>query len=69
VTPEQIKQDERYLAATKEAKRQARAAIRCLDEGLPFSAMLELHTAFGMAKQAFWVWQELEKEVPNSGTE
>jgi hypothetical protein len=67
--PEQIKQDERYLAAAKEAKRQARAAIRCLDEGLPFSAVLELHNALGMARQAHWLWQQLEKELPDSGTE
>jgi hypothetical protein len=69
VTPEQIKQDKRYTVAAEEAKRWARAAIRCLEEGLPCSAVLELHTAFGMAKQASWVWQELEKEVPASGTE
>jgi hypothetical protein len=69
VTPKQIKQDVRYTVAAEEAKRWARAAIRCLDEGLPCSAVLELKTALGMAKQAFWVWQELEKEVPASGAE
>jgi hypothetical protein len=67
VTPEQIKQDERYLAATEEAKRQARAAIRCLDEGLPSIAVLGLDNALGMARQAHWLWQQLEKEVPDSG--
>jgi hypothetical protein len=67
VTPEQIRQDERYLAASKEAKHQARAAIRCLDEGLPGVAVLGLDNALGMARQALWLWQQLEKEIPDSG--
>lgn len=69
MTPEQIKQDERYLMASREAKRWARAAARALDRELPLSAVLELKTSFGMAKQALWVWQQLEKEVLDSGTE
>jgi transposase-like protein len=68
VTPDQIRQDERYTVAAEAAKRWARAAIRCLDEGLPRSATMELETALGMAQQAVWVWQELEKETPTSGT-
>lgn len=67
MTPKQIRQDERYLAATEEAKRQARAAIRCLDEGLPGVAVLGLDTACGMARQALQSWQQLEKETPDSG--
>jgi hypothetical protein len=69
VTPDQIRQDERYLAAAKEAKRQAHVAIRCLDEGLPRVAVLGLDNALGMAKQALWLWQQLEREIPDSGAE